>query len=129
MAVPSDANVELLLCDAVRQHSNGKLDLAGYFPVLEVRVDSSAPLPAAIDLTFVFVLKDGEGTFPAIFRIVDPLGEELHHHNIAKVDKTAGAPHVMMLPVTRIPTTRAGNFEISLEIAGERYRRQVRIFQ
>ena len=45
MALPSDANIDLLLCDAVRRTPEGKLDLAGYFPIHEVKLDASAPLP------------------------------------------------------------------------------------
>jgi hypothetical protein len=129
MALPTDENIDFLLCDAVRQNPNGKLDLAGYFPIAEVKLESTARLPAEIDLTFVFVLKDGDGQFRAIFRIVDPLGRELHHHEIAELKKSPDFLHVMMLPVTRIPITNSGNYEISLEIAGQRYRRSVRIFQ
>ena len=33
MALPTDANVDLLFCDAVRQSADGKLDIAGYFPI------------------------------------------------------------------------------------------------
>jgi uncharacterized protein DUF6941 len=129
MAIPTDANVDLLLCDAARQNPDGKLDLAGYFPVPEVKLDTSAPLPAEINMTFVFVLKDGDGNFSATFRIVDPLGKELHQYKVAEVKKFAGHYHVMIFPVTRIPIVNSGNFEISLEIGGERYRRSVHIFQ
>jgi hypothetical protein len=35
----------------------------------------------------------------------------------------------VILPVARIPIRVAGNYEVSLEIDGQRYRRPVRIFQ
>jgi hypothetical protein len=129
MALPTDANIDFLLCDAVRQNPDGKLDIAGYFPVKEVQIDAAAKLPAEINLTFVFVLKDGDGQFRTILRIVDPLGKELLRSELAEFKKLAGSPHLMMLPVTRIPISHAGNYEVSLEIDGERYRRPVRIFQ
>jgi hypothetical protein len=129
MALPTDAKVDLLLCDAVRQNPNGKLDLAGYFPIAEVRVDPAAQLPVEINLTFVFVLKDGEGQFRPIFRIVDPLDKELHRYEAPEFKKLPDVAYVMMLPVTRIPITHSGKFEVSLEIDGQLYARAVRIFQ
>ena len=129
MPLPTDANIDFLLCDAVRQNRDGKLDIAGYFPVPEVKLDPGAPLPAAINLTFVFVIKDGEGRFRGTFRIFDPLGKELHLQDLKEVVKPAGQPHLMMLAVTLIPIVNSGNFTISLELDGQRFDRSVRIFQ
>ena len=129
MALPTDANVDLLLCDGVRNNPDGKLDIAGFYPTGEVKVDATANLPVTINLTFVFVLKDGDGQFSPVFRISDPLGNELHKFDVPQINKPAGIAHVMMLPVGLIPITRAGNYAVSLEIAGQQYRRSVRIFQ
>lgn len=129
MALPSDANLDLLVCDGVRQTADGKLDLAGYFPTAEVRLDPAMQLPAALNLTFVFVLKDGDGQFRPVFRIADPLGKELHRFEMPEVRKVAGQAYVLMLPVAQIPVARSGNYAITLEIGGEGYRRSVRIFQ
>lgn len=129
MPLPTDANIDLLICDAVRQNPDGKLDIAGYFPMPEVKLDSSAPLPVAVNLTFVFVLRDGEGRFRAIFRILDPLDAELHRVEIAEFNKPEGRAHLIMLQINRIPVVHAGNFTILLEIDGQQYRRPVRIYQ
>ena len=129
MALPTDAGIDFLICDAVRQSADGKLDIAGYFPVPEVRLDPAAALPAAVNLTFVFVLKDGDGQFRGAFRILDPLGAELHRYDIAEFAKTADKAHLMMLQVNRIPVARAGSFSVLLELNGETYRRPVRIYQ
>ncbi|HUI35151.1 MAG TPA: hypothetical protein VLX67_06485 [Stellaceae bacterium] len=129
MPLPTDANVDFLVCDAVRQTPDGKLDLAGFFPTGEVRLDPSAKLPAALNLTFVVVLKDGDGVFRPTIRISDPLGKELHAFEIPEFSKAAGQAHIMMLPVERIPIANAGAYTISFEISGQTYRRSVRIFQ
>jgi len=129
MPVPTDANVDLLVCDAVRQDPDGKFTLTGFFPTAEVKLDPAAPLPVALNLSFVFVLKDGDGRFHAIFRIVDPLGRELHRQEIPQFLKAAGQAHVLMLAVQRIPIGNSGNYSITLEIDGQPYRRSVRIFQ
>jgi hypothetical protein len=129
MALPTDANVDLLICDAVRQTPDGKLDLAGYFPIPEVKLDSSAPLPAVVNLTFVFVLKDGDGQFRATFRLLDTLGAELHRYDVKEFTKPAGQAHLILLQINRIPIARSGSYSILLEIEGQEYLRPVRIYQ
>jgi hypothetical protein len=129
MAFPTDEKIDLLVCDAVRQEADGKLSLTGFFPTAEVKLDAGTPLPVALNLTFVFVLKDGDGQFRATFRIVDPLGTELHRYEVPEFRKLPGQAHVMMLAVGRIPVAHSGNFAVLLEIGGERYRRALRIYQ
>lgn len=129
MAAPTDANVDFLVCDAVRQTPEGKFDLAGYFPTREVRLDPSTPLPVALNLTFVVVLKDGDGAFRPKVRIADPLGKELHAFEIPEFRKSADQAHVMMMPVERIPITNSGNYAVLVEISGQTYRRTVRVYQ
>jgi hypothetical protein len=129
MALPTDANVELLLCDSARQNTNGKLDLAGYFPVPEIKLDAAVPLPVAINLCFIYVIKDGDGEFRPTFLIINPLGRELHREDRPEFRKLPGQAHVAAWGVNRIPVTNSGNFEIVLELNGQPYRRTVRIFQ
>jgi Family of unknown function (DUF6941) len=129
MALPTDTKVDFLVCDAVRQTPEGKLDIAGYFPTGEVKLDPAAQLPVSLNLTFVFILKDGDGHFRATLRIVDPLGKELHRFELPEINKVAGLSHAMMLPVAQIPIAHSGNYVVSVEIDGQPYRRTVRIFQ
>ena len=129
MALPTDAEVGFLICDAVRQNADGKLDIAGYYPTGEVKLDPAAPLPVSLNLTFVFILKDGEGRFRATHRIIDPLGKELHRFDLPEVNKVAGFGHVMMLPVAQIPIVHSGNYVTSVDLDGQPYQRTVRIFQ
>lgn len=129
MALPTDFNIDFMICDAVRQNPDGKLDIAGYFPTAEVKLDPAARLPVAVNLTFIFVLRDGEGQYRAIHRIVDPLGKELHKLDLPEVKKLAGSAHIMMLPVAQIPIARLGAYSVSIELNGQHYRRAVRVFQ
>jgi hypothetical protein len=128
MALPTDANVDFLVCDAVRQGAEGKLDIAGYYPTRELKLNT-VTLPVSLNITFIFVLKDGEGRFRGTLRIGDPLGKELHRFELPAIDKVAGQAHAMMLPVAQIPIAHSGNYSVSLEIEGQAYRRSVRIFQ
>jgi Family of unknown function (DUF6941) len=129
MALPADDKVAFLICDAVRQGADGKLDIAGYYPTGEVRVDPAAKLPATLDLTFVFILKDGDGRFRGIMRIVDPLGREVLRFDLPEIVKVADGGHAMMLPIKKIPVVSSGNFTVSIELDGQKYQRSVRIFQ
>jgi hypothetical protein len=129
MALPTDAKIDLLVCDAVRQEDDGKLSLSGFFPTAEVKLDPSVPLPVAVNLTFVFVLRDGDGQFRMTFRIADPLGREIHRYTVPEFRKSADQAHVMMLAVERIPIGNSGTYSILLDVDGEQYRRPVRIFQ
>jgi len=129
MALPTDANIELVLCDSARAKPDGKLDITGYYPFPSVKLDPSAPLPAAINLTFLFVIKDGDGQFRGRFRILDPHGGELHRYEIREFTKQPGLPHLVILTVNRIPIVSSGDFCALLEIEGQEYRRMVQIFQ
>jgi hypothetical protein len=129
MALPDDAKVDFLICDAVRQGADGKLDMAGYYPTGEIKIDAAVRLPASLNLTFVFILKDGEGRFRGALRIVDPLGKELHRYDLPEVVKLAGQGHAMLMPVAQIPIVSSGSYSISLELDAQPYQRLVRIFQ
>ena len=130
MALPTDANVALLICDGARQTPDGKLDIAGYYPISEVKIDPAEKLPAHLNLTFVYILKDGEGRFRAKHRIVDPLGKELHNFDVPdSITMAAGKSHILFLPVGLIPIANAGNYSIVLELDRHPYRRTIRIFQ
>ena len=129
MALPTDANVDFLVCDAVRQNAEGKLDIAGFFPNREVKLAATAPLPVSLNLTFIFVLKDGDGKFATTLSITDPLGKELHRYELPQINKLAAAAHALLLPVAQIPIAHSGNYTIAVEIGGQSYQRTVRIFQ
>jgi hypothetical protein len=129
MALPTDANIDLVLCDSVLRTRDGKLDIAGYFPIHQIKLDASVPLPAAFNITFAFIIKDGEGRFKGVFRLIDPLNRELHRQELEEFTKDAIAPHVIMLQINRIPVERSGNFTAVLEMGGQEYRRPIRVFQ
>ncbi|HXC29209.1 MAG TPA: hypothetical protein VNV38_14730 [Stellaceae bacterium] len=129
MALPSDTHVEMLLCDDVRFTPGGKLDITGYFPIPEIQLASDVQLPGAINLSFLFILRDGEGTFRGSFRILDPLGGELHRHEVVEFTKRTAGPHLIMFKVNSIPIARWGSFTALLEIGGGEYRRPIRVSQ
>ena len=129
MALPTDVNIDFFICDAIRQTQDGKLDIAGYYPTLEVKIDPTVTLPVSLNLTFVFILKDGDGRFRGVHRLADPLGKELHRFELPEVVKPAGLSHALFLPVAQIPVVHSGHYPVILDLDGQSYRRSVRIYQ
>jgi hypothetical protein len=129
MALPTDANVDFLVCDEVQQEPDGKINLIGLYPTREVRIEAGVKLPATLNLAFVFVLQDGEGHFRPVFRLADPLGHELHKSAVPDIRKLAGTGHTVSMNITTIPIMNFGVYSAILEIEGQRFQRDVRIFQ
>lgn len=129
MALPTDGGVDVLVCDAVRQDPDGKLTLAGFYATGEIRIDPNAPLPVALNLAFVFVMRDGDGDFRLAFRLYDPLGKELTNNTLPNVRKPAGQGQVVYVTLNQIPVATLGNYAVELGIDDRRYRRTIRIGQ
>ena len=129
MALPTDANVDFLVCDEVQQEPDGKVNLIGLYPTSEERIDSGVKLPVSLNLAFVFILKDGDGHFRPVFRLADPLGREMHKSSVPDIRKPAGTGHTVSMNITTIPIMNFGTYSAVLEIEGERFQRNVRIFQ
>lgn len=129
MALPTDANVDFLVCDEARQESDGKVNLLGFYPSGEIRLDPNSKLPATLNLGCVFVIRDGDGEFRASFRVADPLGKELANHTLPDIRKTPNQGYSLSLNVQAIPILNFGNYALELSVGDQRFRRTIRIFQ
>jgi hypothetical protein len=129
MPLPTDAKVEFLICDAARQNPDGKLDIAGFYPTGDVKLDATVRFPAPLNLTFIFVLRDGDGRYPGALRIVDPLGKDIQRFDLQDIEKLPGTGYAMILPVAQMPVSVSGHYGIVLEIDRQPYKRTVHIFQ
>jgi len=129
MTVPTDENVDFLVCDEVQQEPDGKLNLVGLYPTREVRIEAGLKLPVSLNLAFVFILKDGDGHFRPVFRLVDPLGREMHKSSVPDLRKPADVGHTVSMNITTIPIMNFGSYSAFLEIEGQQFQRNVRIFQ
>ena len=129
MALPTDAKVDLLVCDTIRQESDGKLNLFGLFPTGEVQIDPTAKPPFTLNLTFTFILKDGDGHFRTSLQILDPIGQELHKGDLPDIDKPGDKGHSLSATINAIPIKNFGHYSVILMLDGQPYRRTVRIFQ
>ncbi|HYM71714.1 MAG TPA: hypothetical protein VET89_01945 [Stellaceae bacterium] len=129
MALPTDENVDFLVCDVAQQRPDGKIDLTGFYPTGEIKVDPNAQLPASMNLAFVFVLKDGAGDFRVSFRLYDPLGKELTHNPLPNIKKPSDQGQTLWVNLGQIPVVNLGHYAVELAIDDQRYRRTIRIIQ
>lgn len=129
MALPTDSNVDFLVCDTARQEPDGKITLTGFYPTGEIKIDPTARLPVGLNLTFVFVLKDGEGEFRGAFRLYDPLGKELTHNQLPDIKKVAGQGQTVWIGLDAIPVLALGNYAVALGVGDGQYRRNFRVMQ
>jgi hypothetical protein len=129
MALPTDANVDLLICDSAQHEPSGKINLTGLYPTPEIKIDPNAQLPAHLNLAFVFVLKDGDGDFPISVRIVDPLGKELFSQALPNIKKVVGQGYAVSLNLQAIPILKFGSYAVELGVGDQSFRRTMRVFQ
>src|SRR5579871_5129822 len=72
---PTDAEVELLLCEDVREEAHGKFTLAGFYPGNSINVPQFGPSSPAFQIVFFFLIHSKEeGDYDATFHVVLPSG-------------------------------------------------------
>jgi|GEM_PF-3515144 len=75
---PTDAEVELLLCEDVREEAHGKFTLAGFYPGNSINVPQFGPSSPAFQIVFFFLIHSKEeGDYDATFHVVLPSGRPL----------------------------------------------------
>jgi hypothetical protein len=129
MALPTDPNVDLLICDSAQHEPSGKINLTGLYPTPEIKIDPNAQLPAHLNLAFVFILKDGDGDFPISVRIADPLGKELFSQALPNIKKVAGQGYAVSLNLQAIPIQKFGSYAVELGVGDRSFSRTMRVFQ
>lgn len=122
---PSDPNVWMLVTDAIRIEANGKLTLLGFFGGPTVNLLPDATLPASINLTFLFLLNDGEGTFNASLSIKPPTGTPAIIHQ-QMLDKPNDV-HGIIVGLQPLIVPELGTYELVLSLDDRRYVRRLQI--
>ena len=93
---PSDASVQFLICESVREETGGKATLLGYMGGGTILVPRGTIFPVGIQLGMVFVLVDGEGKFRASLEAIGPNGVKLGETAMPDVMKSRGRNHMIM---------------------------------
>jgi hypothetical protein len=122
---PSDPNVWLLVSDAIRLEANGKLTLLGFFGGPNVNLLPEASLPASINITLLFLLNDGEGTFNSTLSIKNPSGTPVtvHQQTLIKPRDV----HGIIVGLQPFIVPELGAYELVLNLDDRRYVRHIHI--
>src|SRR5690348_2876340 len=123
---PSDEKTLFLICDSARPEQGGKTTLIGYFGSEEIWFPSPQQFPLAFPVSFVFVFRDGDGTFPATISISQPNNTTVTQPapDVVKEPlKTCTA--VVQVPMFIVPSF--GDYRITMSLAGRNYSRIFRI--
>ena len=124
--LPSDDKTLFLICDNARAEQNGKTTLIGYFGSELVFLPAAQQFPAAFPAAFVFVFRDGEGTFPATVSIRQPNNTVITNPvpDIVK-EPTKSCTAIIQVPMFIAPSF--GDYEITISLAGKNYGRVLQV--
>jgi hypothetical protein len=127
--LPSEIDVQLLVCEDIRMEMNHKLTLAGFFPGNSINVGEYGP-KNVIPLAFLLLINGGEGTFVANFALKYPDGKVIVKDGPQTIQKNKNQTAAHFLKVTNFPIPQLGPyvFEVTLD-GGAVFRRQFTIGQ
>jgi len=113
--LPTQLN--LLICDAVREETRNKMTLLGYFGGLKIRIDPGTSYPVGFPLGAVIQIADGEGTFKTGLVVHTP-GGNVTAHALPDVTKIAGEPANIILNFGTMVVPAPGKVDLELKLDG-----------
>ncbi len=133
-SLPTDGKVDFLICNQVRHDSDetlslSQLSLLGYFAGAEISVDRAAKFPVNFPLGVLFVLKDGEGSYAAEFRVVNPGGVQIVTHPLPTIVKEPNKHHTIFLNADSFVAELPGRYTAVLTLGGRTYIRHFAVRQ
>jgi len=125
-AFPSDAQVNLLVADDVRQELNKKISLSGFYPANKLNVkDLGANI--VIPLAFIVIVTGGEGTFKFKIDFLLPSGVILFQGPEVDLIKEPRLTAISLTKVIAFPLTVIGDYTINLYFDGKKYSRTLEV--
>jgi hypothetical protein len=122
--LPRDENVWLLVADSVRAEPGGKMSLFGFIGTERIQIPATTPLPTALPVTFVFLLREGVGAFSAAFQVRDPEGNLVYSEALADAVKpSARENHGIAVTMAPFVIPALGPYRLTLTLDGKRYKR------
>jgi hypothetical protein len=124
MPSPTDANILLLLCDIARQEVGGKITLLGYWAGELVQIPQGTVFPTLINVSAVFLLRDGQGSFTAQVELIGPAGVTVPPTALPQVNKPdANINHALIVNFTPFQASGFGTYQIVLRLNGQAFTR------
>jgi hypothetical protein len=122
-ATPSDAAVNFLLAESVRQEAGGKLTIIGLYPANQLLI-AKGTKQLVTSLAFGFIVLDGDGTFSTVISLVAPSGKTIFKEELLPNSvKLPGQPLTLVVAVQPFVTDETGKFDIALRLDNATYRR------
>jgi hypothetical protein len=120
---PSDAAVNFLLAETVRQEVGGKLTIIGFYPGNQLLIPKGTK-QTVTPLAFIFLVLEGEGTFPSSISLVSPSGKAMFQdEKMPDTVKIPKQPLSVLVGVQPFVTDEIGKFDVTLRLGDASYRR------
>ena|ERR1700680_2447143 len=126
-SLPTDSKIDFLICENARPEQSGKVTLIGYMASAEIQLESNAHYPAGIGIAFLFVLRDGEGTFSGSIEMRAPNQAIIAVTPLPAVIKKAGEANIIINNVPALLLPMPGVYSIILMLDGASYTRTLKI--
>ena len=122
--LPRDEHVWLLVAESVRIEADGKISMFGMLGTERIQLAAVTKLPAALPLTFIFLLREGVGSFTGSFQIRDPAGKAIHEERLAIAKKPSPSEnHGIAITMMPFVVPSYGQYRLTLTLDGRRYKR------
>src|ERR1700733_13771854 len=125
--LPRDEQLWFLVAQSVRNEGDGRMSLLGFFGTERITL-ATATLPATLPVTFIFLLREGEGSFAADFAIRDPDGQIVYEEDLPPAQKPLSTEnHGIAVTMAPLVVPAFGTYRITLRLDGKRYKRDFTI--
>jgi hypothetical protein len=124
--LPTDSLIQFFVCDTVREEKNNKISLIGLYVDEVIRLAADARFPASFQLSLVYVLRDGQGTFNGTIEVKAPPPHPPFNGQIS-IQKNANEAGVIMLGFTPFVAFAFGKIEVVLTLDSQSYLRNFEI--
>jgi len=120
--LPTDANTLFLPCESIRQEVGGRLTLIGAATNGDIIVPTGTQIVNLTSLAFLFVFRDGEGTFPASFSLIAPSGQTIvDRFKLPDSVNRPGASFNLIIHIAPFQTKEFGRFRVVARLADQDY--------
>jgi hypothetical protein len=125
MTLPTQENLDFIICEEIRQEYGNKLSLLGVFGggigIDTAKSSGSTNTYAIPSLSFYFNFRDGEGTFKADIKILDPDNEIILEDDAGELTKQPSASMCFYLSCRPFIFKKVGEYVAQLTLNETRY--------
>jgi hypothetical protein len=120
-AIPTDNEVNVLVCDDVRLEMNKKLTLVGFYAGRSINAANIGP-QFTVPLAFLFLFSGGEGKFSMRFEIKAPSGNKIVE-DAPQIEKVKNATAIHVIKILHFPLVETGTYRFDIYLGTKLYSR------